>query len=135
MRLTLLQSSPTVDPQSEPDRAELLGNSYDEADSIILHRFFIDHADKVGKELLSFARQLDESTAQGGKRTWDMLCSSLVEMGAPIGVPRSAKADLAHHAAYLDFMHRNGHRNTDSIRHIFVDTNTPKVSTNYSLNV
>jgi len=107
-----------------------LGSSYDEADSIVLHHFFNQSADKVGKELLGFSRQSPdaESSAQSGKRTWDNLCSTLVEMGQPITIPPPLPLSSNEHPAYLEFMRRNDHRNIDSMRDLFYLTPTPKVN-------
>jgi len=57
--------------------------SDDTTDAVVLHRFFHKHADKIGKELLSFSKPSSEgdSTNVAGKQVWDELCALLVDLG------------------------------------------------------
>ncbi|KAG8870177.1 Ras GTPase activating protein ira2 [Serendipita sp. 405] len=105
--------------QEEPE--EWHGTSYDEADSIVLHRFFHRSADKVGKELLSFTRlSTDDGGNQTGKQTWDNLCSTLVEMGQPITIPPPSKELASNHSFYQEFMRNNEHRPVEPVRDLFI---------------
>lgn len=121
--------------EDEDETEEFIGSSYDEADLIVLHRFFSQAADKVGKELLSFSRQSPdaETSVQSGKRTWDNLCSTLVEMGQPLVIPPPLSLASNEHPAYLEFMRRNDHRNIDSMRDLFYLTLTQRVNWPYYL--
>ncbi|KDQ15349.1 hypothetical protein BOTBODRAFT_54648 [Botryobasidium botryosum FD-172 SS1] len=116
-------------PSSESE--EWLGSSYDETDQLILHRFLTAHADKVGRELLSYngpaAQRTDgnEDSAPEGKRVWDTLVSTLVDMGTPGETPRPKLVPSTQHALYLEFMQRNSHRNTDAVRNILVEAPAP----------
>ncbi|KAG8833280.1 Ras GTPase activating protein ira2 [Serendipita sp. 399] len=108
----------------EPE--EWHGTSYDEADSIVLHRFFHRSADKVGKELLSFARlSTDEGGNQTGKQTWDNLCSTLVEMGQPITIPPPSKELASNHLFYQEFMRANEHRSIEPVKDLFIALPVP----------
>lgn len=108
----------------EPE--EWHGASYDEADSIVLHRFFHLSADKVGKELLSFSRvNAEEEGIQTGKQTWDNLCSTLVEMGQPVIISPPSKEIAAQHMLYQEFMHTHEHRPVDHVKELFAPLPTP----------
>lgn len=102
-----------------------VGAFFDETDAIVLQRFFQLHADKVGKELLSF--QGGDSSTISGKKTWDMLCTALVELGQPIERPQLIPIDSQRHPKLVDFVNRNSHRSTDSVRHLFFETSTDPV--------
>ncbi len=98
--------------------------AYDETDHMLLHRYFRVNADKVGKELLSYPgvpnSQDPESSMVGGKQTWDVLCATLVEIGEPLEIPRPTMVPAVQHPRFQDFLQRNGHRNLDSVREIFL---------------
>lgn len=101
-------------------------SSYDEADSIVLHRFFHHSADKVGKELLGFSRlSTEDETGQTGKQTWDNLCSTLVEMGQPVLIPPPSKDISAHHLLFQEFMRAHEHKSVDLVRDLFRALPTP----------
>jgi hypothetical protein len=114
-------------PEHDPeDSEEWHSSSYDKADSIVLHRFFHQSADKVGKELLSFSRLSNEDVdGQTGKQTWDNLCSTLVEMGQPVLIPPPTKESSARHMLYQDFMRVHEQRPVDLVRDLFVNLPTP----------
>ncbi|VDB87041.1 unnamed protein product [Peniophora sp. CBMAI 1063] len=76
------------------------GAPHDDTDTIVLHRFFDKHADKVGKELLSVHKAPAEGGERGGCR--------------------------AQHADFRDLMSRYARRSTASVRDLFVETYTPK---------
>ncbi|PVG03445.1 hypothetical protein CPB86DRAFT_723065 [Serendipita vermifera] len=102
------------------------GPSYDEADSIVLHRFFHHSADKVGKELLSFSRMSNEEEgSQTGKRTWDNLCSTLVELGQPALISPPTKEPSTRHILFMEFMRMHENRSVDSVQDLFVMLSTP----------
>jgi hypothetical protein len=129
--LSWLLSQRNRDYSDEDDAEEWLGTACDETDQMILHRFFHHHADKIGKELLSYSgpmvQQQGTESEVSGKQTWDILCAALVEMGAPIEIPRPTRLHSSQHIRYLDFLQRNGVRNMDSVKDIFQETRTPKV--------
>lgn len=110
-------------PQGEVDQQEWLGMAYDETDHLLLHRFFRVHADKIGKELLSYtgasARDPEHASA-GGKQTWDVLCATLVEIGDPQEIPPPNGTSSAQNTRFKEFLAKNGHRNTDGVRDIFL---------------
>jgi hypothetical protein len=111
---------------------EWLGASPDDTDVIVLHRYFNKHADKIGKELLSYSKPVNEgdeenSDAVSGKHAWDALCAVLVELGEPMEPPRLSSATRLQHREYLDLMSRFAHRPTDPVRGIFIETDAPKV--------
>ena len=114
----------------ETEAEEFLGSSYDEVDSIVLHRFFSQTANKVGTKLLSFSpRSHDsESSIQSRRQAWNNLCSTLVAIGKPITIPSPLPLGSNEHPAYLEFMYRNDHRNVDQMRELFFLTPTSKVN-------
>lgn len=110
------------------DADEWLGTSADDTDTIVLHRFFNKHTNKIGKDLLSQGKfSIDEDNIAGGKKAWDDLCTALVDIGEPLEVPQLSQDSRAEHKDYLDLMARFAHRNTDHMRDIFVDTGMPEV--------
>ncbi|KAH9981838.1 hypothetical protein BJV74DRAFT_778311 [Russula compacta] len=108
----------------ERDLHEWKSVSYDDTDTIVLHRFFSKHADKVGKELLSFMKPSAEGdpSAINGKRAWDVLCSALVDLGQPIEVPRLSAMSSMEHREYLDLVARYDRADVTAVRDIFVET-------------
>ncbi len=109
--------------------------SYDDTDTIVLHRFFERHADKIGKELLSSSKVLAEkmtpeaeAAAANGKRAWDALCAALVELGQPLESPKLSTLTSREHRDYLDLMSRCDRRDTTTIQELFVEGITPSVS-------
>jgi hypothetical protein len=96
----------------------------------VLHRFFEKHADKVGKELLSLSKPSAEgdSSAIKGQQAWASLCSALVDLGAPIEVPRLSILPSSQHRDYLELLNRNDRHSVSSVREIFVETFTDKVN-------
>jgi hypothetical protein len=103
--------------------------TYDDTDTIVLHRFFSKHADKVGKELLSFMKPSTEGDPStiNGKRSWDVLCSALVDLGQPIEVPRLSAMSSLDHREYLDLVARYDRADVTAVRDIFVETGAGKV--------
>lgn len=123
-----MQKVSTVGVEEEPD--EWLGGTFDESDAIVLHRFFEKHADKVGKELLSSSKpsKEGEAAAIGGKRAWDSLCASLVEMGLAAGIPQPSSLAATDFDDFLEFMARNTDRNMESVRDLFREVTTSEVN-------
>lgn len=117
--------------EEEPE--EWLETTYDDTDTIVLHRFLEKHADKVGKELLSTAKPSEKTTPQteasaaNGKRIWDALCAALVELGSPLETPRLSNATTRDHHEYLDLMARYEHRDMGSMQDILVEASTPSL--------
>ena len=89
---------------------------------VVLHRFFDKHADKIGKELLSLSKPSMEGdvSAINGKRAWDGLCALLVDLGAPLEVPRLSPLSTGQHPEYLDLLSRYVGRDTTPMDEIFV---------------
>ncbi|KAJ6460124.1 hypothetical protein C8R47DRAFT_1161242 [Mycena vitilis] len=113
-------------PTSEEETDEWLGTTSDDTDIIVLHRYFHKHADKIGKELLSLSKPSDsDPSAVSGKHAWDELCGLLVELGTPLDIPKLSSASSQQHRDYLDLMNRHLHRSTESVKNIFLETNTP----------
>ena len=97
----------------------------DDTDTVVLHRFFHKHADKIGKELLSLSKpslEGDPSTVTG-KRAWDGLCALLVDLGPPMEVPCLSHLESDEHREYSNLMTRQANRNTDSVEGLFIETN------------
>jgi hypothetical protein len=115
----------------EKDSHDWRGVTYDDTDTIVLHRFFSKHADKVGKELLSFMKPSSEGdpSAINGKRAWDTLCSALVDLGQPIEVPRLSVLSSSGHREYLDLVSRYDRTDVTAVRDIFVEAGAGKVVT------
>ncbi|KAF8207849.1 hypothetical protein K438DRAFT_2013261 [Mycena galopus ATCC 62051] len=113
-------------PTSEEETDEWLGTTSDDTDIIVLHRYFHKHADKIGKELLSLSKPSDsDPSAVSGKHAWDELCGMLVELGTPLDIPKLSPASSLEHRDYLELINRHQHRNTESVKNIFLETDTP----------
>ncbi|KAJ7821199.1 hypothetical protein B0H14DRAFT_2831907 [Mycena olivaceomarginata] len=113
-------------PTSEGEVDEWLGTTSDDTDIIVLHRYFHKHADKIGKELLSLSKPSDsDPSAVSGKHAWDELCGMLVELGTPLDIPKLSSASSRDHRDYVELMSRHQHRNTESVKNIFLETDTP----------
>ncbi|KAI0065862.1 hypothetical protein BV25DRAFT_1988944 [Artomyces pyxidatus] len=115
-------------PAPEDEHDEWVGMTYDDTDTLVLHRFFAKNADKVGKELLSLSKPSAEgdATAINGKRAWTALCGALVDLGQPIEIPRISTIPTSQHRDYQDLLARYHHRNVAAVRDIFVETFTGK---------
>lgn len=113
----------------EEDHDPWAGTTSDDTDIIVLHRFFDKHADKIGKELLSLSKPSMEgdSSAINGKRAWDGLCALLVDLGAPLEVPRPSTITSERHHEYLDLLSRYEGRDTKSVEDLFVAIETHDV--------
>ena len=122
-------------PSSEEEADEWLERSYDDTDTIVLHRFFEKHADKIGKELLSSSKTAaekatpeSEAAAANGKRAWDALCAALVELGQPLESPKISTLTSREHREYIELMARCDRRDTTTVQDLFVEGITPPVS-------
>ncbi|KAI0677196.1 hypothetical protein C8Q78DRAFT_1180405 [Trametes maxima] len=121
---------PLPNPEDEMD--EWLERTYDETDTIILHRFFEKHADKIGKELLSSSKAASEQAtpeaqvaAANGKRAWDLLCGVLVDLGQPLESPKLSVLTSREHREFLDLMLRCDRRDTTTVQELFVEAIGP----------
>ncbi|KAL4081516.1 hypothetical protein V8B97DRAFT_1923406 [Scleroderma yunnanense] len=112
---------------AEEQSTEWLGMTADDTDTIVLHRFLDKHADKIGKELLSYVKPSNEenSTTVGAKRAWDQLCSLLVELQEAPEVPRFSQCRSPDHRDFVSLMYRCSHRSIESVRDIFVAADVP----------
>ncbi|EGO02251.1 hypothetical protein SERLA73DRAFT_166724 [Serpula lacrymans var. lacrymans S7.3] len=112
-------SAATADEESD----EWLGTTTDDSDTIVLHRFLDKHADKIGKELLSWIKPSaeDDTASISAKRAWENLCATLVELQNAPEVPKLSPYASYEHRDYLDLMNRCAHRNIDAVRDIFVE--------------
>jgi hypothetical protein len=128
---TIVQRYNPSSNDEDRDSHEWKSVTYDDTDTIVLHRFFSKHADKVGKELLSFMKPSAEGDAStiNGKRAWDALCSALVDLGQPIEVPRLSAMSSLEHREYLDLVARYDRADVTAVRDIFVETGAGKVRT------
>jgi hypothetical protein len=108
----------------EDGHDQLLGITSDDTDAVVLHRFFHKHADKIGKELLSYSKPPLEgdSANAAGKQAWDELCALLVDLGTPMDAPRLSYLQSDEHIEYSDLMTRQANRNTASVERLFVET-------------
>ncbi|KAH7916805.1 hypothetical protein BJ138DRAFT_1121610 [Hygrophoropsis aurantiaca] len=112
---------------ADEESSEWLGTTSDDTDTIVLHRFLDKHADKIGKELLSYAKPGTDgsSASMGAKRAWDDLCELLVELQKAPEVPRLSHLPCSEHRDYIDLMNRCAHRSIDAVRDIFVEADNP----------
>ncbi|KAH7931340.1 hypothetical protein BV22DRAFT_1124264 [Leucogyrophana mollusca] len=108
---------------ADEESSEWLGTTSDDTDTIVLHRFLDKHADKIGKELLSYVKPGTDgnSASMGAKRAWDDLCELLVELQKAPEVPRLSHAPSSEHRDFIDLMNRCAHRSIDAVRDIFVE--------------
>lgn len=104
---------------------------YDEADSIFMHYFFAHHADRVGKELLSPAKIMQDSDGNGfikGKLMWDRLCATLVEVGQVIDRPTQASDPTSTNQLLAAHLKRYRHYDVSNVDHLFFPLPTLHVS-------
>ena len=103
---------------TENEHDEWIGGTFDDTDAIVLHRFYEKHLDKVGKELLSHAKPTVEGEANTsrGKKAWDTLCATLVDMGPPIDVPQLNMLNSVESPEYINFLDRNEQRDGRSVK-------------------
>lgn len=115
---------------ADEDAGEWLGTTADDTDTIVLHRFLDKHADKIGKELLSYVKpnNEDDSVTMGARRAWDQLCNLLVELQEAPEVPRLSLLPSSEHREFIDLMNRCCHRNIEPVRDIFVSADVAEVS-------
>ncbi|KAH8826519.1 hypothetical protein DL96DRAFT_1529897 [Flagelloscypha sp. PMI_526] len=92
-------------PVEEPEH---LSAGPDDTDMIVLHRFFVKHADKIGKELLSSSTTEAGGSGIHGKRAWDGLCTLLVDLGAPIDTPRVSALSSDQHRDFQEVVSKIG---------------------------
>lgn len=104
--------------------------TYDDTDTVVLHRFFQTHADVVGKTLLGTSPQLSvegDASAISGKRRWEITCDTLVSMGQASDIPHLSTLPSSQHQEYLDLMNHYTYRNVAAVKDIFVETFTERV--------
>jgi hypothetical protein len=124
--INVYQKYSTTGMEDEPD--EWLGTSYDDSDNLVLHRFFDRHADKIGKELLSFSStESDSEAVLAGTDAWRDVCALLVEVGSPVELPKLSHLSSDEHPEFQDLQERHKYRNTDSVSGIFFETSSPRV--------
>lgn len=109
---------------NEDRNDQWLGITSDDTDAVVLHRFFHKHADKIGKELLSFSKPSSEadSASLAGKQVWDEICTLLVDLGPPMDAPRLSHLTSDEHKEYSDLMARQANRVTASVEGLFIET-------------
>ncbi|KAF8450670.1 hypothetical protein L210DRAFT_3520995 [Boletus edulis BED1] len=107
---------------ADEDSGEWLGTTADDTDTIVLHRFLDKHADKIGKELLSYVKpnNEDDSATLGARSAWDELCNLLVELQDAPEAPRLSPLPSSDHKEFIDLMNRCCHRSIEPVRDIFV---------------
>ncbi|KIJ57137.1 hypothetical protein M422DRAFT_219023 [Sphaerobolus stellatus SS14] len=106
--LELLKRSPD-EPTENPD--ENLGNTYDEADAIILYHFFQRHSAKIGQALLA---------SGDSKQVWEDICTFLVDTRPSMEFAVLSNNTMASHQLFRQFMLKHNHRNVESVSHLFV---------------
>jgi hypothetical protein len=111
------------------DNDQWLGNTSDDTDDIVLHRFFVKHADKIGRELLSRSKpSYDGGLDTGnGKRVWDELCTLLVDLKAPFEAPCPSTLTSDSHEGYKQLMARYARRDTQPVKELFAETGVSPV--------
>ncbi|KAF7975643.1 hypothetical protein HWV62_9093 [Athelia sp. TMB] len=120
--LSELNKQSAANAAADESTDEWLGTTADETDAIVLHRFFHKHGDKIGKELLSRGNAINAAdSAPDAKLTWVKLCEARVGMGSPERVPEYSFLRRDQHPGYISLMERYMHRNSDSMRDIFVE--------------
>ena len=109
---------------NEDANDQWLGITSDDTDAVVLHRFFHKHADKIGKELLSFSKPSPEADSRSvaGKQVWDEICALLVDLGPPMDAPRLSLLTSDKHKEYSDLMARQANRITASVEGLFIET-------------
>ena len=116
-------------PTPEEDGDQWVGNASDETHVIVLHRFFVKHADKIGRELLSLSKPSQDGVvaAASGKQAWDELCALLVDLKSPLEAPSPSTLASDLHEGYRQLMARYSRRDTQSVQDIFVEAGVPPV--------
>lgn len=122
----------------DEEREEWLETQYDDTDTILLQRYFMDHVDKIGKELLSNPTLPDESALDSeatSKSSWQAICSAIYESNVHTEIPMATDGTTEDHMPYKELIARFAMRDVSSVQHIFVETHVPKVRTllKYSL--
>ncbi|KAK2465915.1 hypothetical protein APHAL10511_001556 [Amanita phalloides] len=114
-----------AEPQDDND--QWLGNTADDTDDIVLHRFFVKHADKIGRELLSRSKPSQDGFVDpaNGKRAWDELCTLLVDLKAPFDAPSPSTLKSDSHEGYKQLMARYARRDSQSVKNFFSETGVP----------
>ncbi|KAI0080777.1 hypothetical protein K474DRAFT_1717515 [Panus rudis PR-1116 ss-1] len=118
-----------VPPGPEEDHDQNLETQYDESDTIILQRFFVEHVDKIGKELLSSPKAPEDTALDGdatSKDSWQAICSAIYENNIHSEMPFPAPETTDHHAPYKELLDRFKHRDTTAVQHLFVDVHVVK---------
>lgn len=105
-------------PSTERGVDRWLGMTYDDTDTMVLHRFLKRHHNDIGRILLSVSGALSKESAASNEpgETWAQLCDILVDLGPVI---ESDKPSVAASFEFQHFMAQNAHRNRDSVRGIF----------------
>lgn len=95
---------------------------------VVLHRFFVKHADKIGKELLSSSKPFNDSdqAAANGKRAWDGLCTLLVDLGPPLDTPRPSVQTSEQHREAQELLQIPRAQIPESVTKLFSKCPTPE---------
>lgn len=113
---------------------EYLDTAFDDTDTIILHRFFDKHADKIGKELLSASKPSGRPSVESeqgginGKSSWQAICAAIVENTTPLVGPVPSTLSSLEHPEYSELISRYSHRDTAVVADLFVEAMVPKVN-------
>jgi hypothetical protein len=95
---------------------------YDEADGIFMARFFEDHADQLGKELLVTNKAMANGNYDliQNKPIWDGVCAALVEVETPAPPPlRDLKDGTDDEMLLQAHLRRYKHHTSSSVEHLF----------------
>lgn len=126
---TCTDSRPKKNPETHDDNDQWLGNTSDDTDDIVLHRFFVKHADKIGRELLSRSKPSHDVALEtgNGKRAWDELCTLLVDLKVPFEAPCPSTLTSDMHEGYKQLMTRYARRDNQSVKELFSETGVSPV--------
>ena len=96
-----------------------------------LHQLCQKHGDKIGCALLGLSEvssSREDTAISSGKRAWDDVCHLLVETNDAMSGPTLSDMPASQHAVFRALMIKHGHRNMDSVRHIFQSVMASAVS-------
>ncbi|GJJ07052.1 hypothetical protein Clacol_001251 [Clathrus columnatus] len=120
----LLTSSPAERNRIKSD--ELLGSSYDEADTIILHRFFQNYREKIGSLLLGpEVEPVAKRTKPANSKTiWNDVCNLLVDATSIMSSPTFSEKSSAQHSNFRTLYGRYAQASLEPVRGIFQSLRT-----------
>lgn len=100
----------------------MLGSLYDEADTLVLHRFFENHKDKIGELLLGYKPPpsvIEPSKSGSGKMIWDDVCSLILDGNSTMRPPILSDKSFMEHQGFRALWEKHVQSNTESVRDIF----------------